>query len=77
MNKVTLTIDNQKITVNEDMTIMQAAEVIGVNIPRLCYHPDLSLEGACRVCVVKVEGIDYFVASCSAKVQEGMVQISQ
>lgn len=73
MNKVTLTIDNQKITVNEDMTIMQAAEVIGVNIPRLCYHPDLSLEGACRVCVVKVEGIDYFVASCSAKVQEGMV----
>jgi len=51
---------------------MEAAETLGIKIPRLCYHPDLSLEGACRICIVEVKGMDAFVASCSSAVREGM-----
>lgn len=70
--KINLTIDGTKVTVPEGTTIMQAAEQIGIRIPRLCYHPDLSLAGSCRVCVVEVKDIGYYVASCSVPVWEGM-----
>ncbi len=72
MKNVNIYIDDEKLTVPHDMTIMQAAEQIGVRIPRLCYHPDLSLEGACRVCIVEVEGVNKFLASCANKVWDGM-----
>jgi len=70
---VNLTIDNKPISVPEGTTIMNAAEQIGVKVPRLCYHPKLSIEGACRVCVVEVEGMRNLVASCAYPVEEGMV----
>ncbi|MGQ9762713.1 MAG: NADH-dependent [FeFe] hydrogenase, group A6 [Thermogutta sp.] len=70
--KVNLTIDGTNVTVPEGTTIMQAAEQIGIRIPRLCYHPDLSLAGSCRVCVVEVKDMGYYVASCSTPVWEGM-----
>jgi iron-only hydrogenase group A len=52
---------------------MNAAEKVGVKVPRLCYHPDLSIEGACRVCVVEVEGMKSLVASCAYPAEDGMV----
>ncbi len=70
--KITLTIDDQKIVVDEGTTIMHAAEKIGVRIPRLCYHPDLSIEGSCRVCIVEVKGFNYYLTSCSSYASEGM-----
>lgn len=73
---VTLTIDGQKITVPAGTTVMQAAEMIGIHIPRLCYHPRLSLEGSCRVCIVKIEGDNAFTTSCSTEVREGMVVLT-
>ena len=45
---------------------------IGFHIPRLCYHPKLSVEGACRICIVEVEGAANYVTSCTAKVAAGM-----
>ncbi len=72
MKKVTVYIDNEKVKVQEGTTIMQAAEQIGIRIPRLCYHPDLSIEGACRVCIVEVEGVNKYVTACTDKVGEGM-----
>ncbi len=72
MKQVTLTIDDSIITVPEKTTIMQAAQTIGIHIPRLCYHPDLSMEGACRICIVDVEGSRTFQTSCSTEVREGM-----
>ena len=71
-NTIKLTIDGQTVTVPKGTTIMDAAEKIGVRIPRLCYHPDLSLAGSCRVCIVEVQGVDFFMASCSVDVWEGM-----
>lgn len=70
--KINLTIDGTKVTVPEGTTIMHAAEQIGIRIPRLCYHPDLSLAGSCRVCIVEVKDTGFYVASCSAPVWEGM-----
>ncbi|MBN2689686.1 MAG: iron hydrogenase small subunit [Gammaproteobacteria bacterium] len=71
--KITLTIDGQQLTVPAGTTVMDAAETIGIHIPRLCYHPSLSLEGSCRVCIVKIEGMPSYVTSCSTMVTEGMV----
>ena len=70
--QVTLTIDGKDVKVSDDTTIMQAAESIGIRIPRLCYHPDLSIEGSCRVCIVEVEGSKFYISSCSTKVTNGM-----
>ena len=73
MADVTLTIDGIQLTVPEDTTIMQAADSIGIHIPRLCYHPELSIAGACRVCIVEVEGARNLPASCCFPVADGMV----
>ena len=70
--QINLTIDDIKVAVPEGTTVMEAAERIGVHIPRLCYHPDLSLAGSCRVCIVDVKGMGFFMASCSVAVWEGM-----
>lgn len=72
-NSVTLTIDDTQIHVPEGTTLMEAAETLGIEIPRLCYHPDLSLQGSCRVCIVEVQDSPFFVTSCSALASEGMV----
>jgi len=69
---VSLTIDEVKIQVPEGTTIMEAAEKLGIRIPRLCYHPDLSLAGSCRVCIVDVKDMGYYMAACSSQVWEGM-----
>lgn len=71
-DNVSLTIDGQQIVVPKGTTIMQAAEKIGIHIPRLCYYPKLSTEGSCRVCIVKVDGFNQFITSCGTEVSEGM-----
>ena len=70
---VNLTIDNQKVQVPKGTTISDAAESIGIKIPKLCFLKDINEIGACRVCVVEVEGLDRLVASCNTAVEEGMV----
>ena len=70
---VNLTIDNKAISVPAGTTIMEAAEANGIRIPRLCYLKEINEIGACRICVVEVEGMKNLQASCMAKVREGMV----
>lgn len=72
MKNINLTIDDNPLSVPEGTTIMKAAETIGVYIPRLCYVPDLGIEGACRICIVEVEGFKNYQTACSTKVTEGM-----
>ncbi|MBP2637169.1 MAG: hndD 3 [Firmicutes bacterium] len=73
MEMVNITIDGQKLAVPKTSTVLEAAASIGIKIPTLCYHPELRLEGACRVCMVQVEGARSLVASCVYPVNEGMV----
>lgn len=70
---VKLTIDNQQIEVKEGTKIIDAAILAGVKIPRLCFLRDLNEIGACRVCVVEVEGKEKLLTSCNNVVKEGMV----
>ena len=70
--KISLAIDGNAISVEQGTTIMEAAERLGIRIPRLCYHPDLSLAGSCRVCVVEVKDMGFYMTACSVQVWEGM-----
>ncbi|MHC5191494.1 MAG: [Fe-Fe] hydrogenase large subunit C-terminal domain-containing protein [Planctomycetota bacterium] len=71
-DKITIYINDKEYKVDAGQTIMQAADTLGFHIPRLCYHPKLSIEGACRVCIVEVEGSRNYVASCAFPVSDGM-----
>lgn len=70
---VRLIIDNKEINVPKNTTIMEAAKMNDINIPNLCYLKDINEIGACRVCVVEIEGINRLVTSCNNVVEEGMV----
>jgi NADP-reducing hydrogenase subunit HndD len=69
---ISLTIDGVATKVSKGTTIMEAADAVGIYIPRLCHHPHLSLLGACRVCLVEVEGQRNPVASCACPIENGM-----
>lgn len=68
----TLTINNLPVEVSEGTTILAAAKQAGIHIPTLCYVEGLQAIGACRVCIVEVEGARSLVASCSMPANEGM-----
>lgn len=70
---VNITIDGKNISVAEGVTILDAAKSAGINIPTLCYFKGLNDVGACRVCVVEVEGLQKLPAACNTPVAEGMV----
>lgn len=73
MELVKITIDGQQVEVPKTATVLEACRKIGVKVPSLCYHPELRPEGACRVCMVEVEGARSLVASCVYPVNDGMV----
>ena len=74
---VTLTIDGRELQVPQGTLIIRAAEMIGTQIPRFCDHPLLDPVGACRQCIVEVEGQRKPVASCTTPVADGMVVTTQ
>jgi NADH dehydrogenase/NADH:ubiquinone oxidoreductase subunit G len=69
---VNLTIDSKEVTVPEGTKILDAAESVGVHIPNLCYIKGMKGIGACRLCLVEVEGGKAPVIACNIKVKEGM-----
>src|SRR4051795_12050802 len=73
METVTLTIDGRPITVEKGKTVLQAAVEAGISVPYYCYHPGISIDGSCRVCVVKIEKMAKLQTSCSTACTEGMV----
>ena len=70
---VTLTIDKKTVTVPEGTTILEAAKSVNIAIPTLCYLKEINEIGACRICMVEVEGFERLVPSCNNVVAEGMV----
>ncbi len=70
---VNLTIDGKPVSVPEGVPILEAAEKVGAAIPTLCALRGVNEIGACRVCMVKLEGADRLVPSCVTPVEEGMV----
>jgi len=68
-----LTIDGCEVTVPDGTTVIQAAEKLGIFVPRYCYHPGLSIAGNCRICLVDVERLPKLQIACNTPVTEGMV----
>ncbi|MDO8683530.1 MAG: NADH-dependent [FeFe] hydrogenase, group A6 [Armatimonadota bacterium] len=69
---VTVTIDDQRVTVPYGNTILEAAKQVGIHIPTLCYHPDLCIAGVCRICAVEVEGMRALQTACAFPITESM-----
>jgi NADH-quinone oxidoreductase subunit G len=69
---VKLTIDGRPVAVEAGTTILEAARQAGIDIPTLCYWKDLNEVGACRVCVVEIEGQERLSAACATVAEEGM-----
>ena len=74
---VTLTIDGFEVQVPKGTLVIRAAELVGIQIPRFCDHPLLDPVGACRQCIVDVEGQRKPLTACTTTVTEGMVVKSQ
>ena len=68
-----LTIDGVEVDVQPGLTVLQACESIGVEIPRFCYHERLSIAGNCRMCLVAMKGAPKPIASCAMPTADGMV----
>jgi len=69
---LSITINGQQAPAEPGMTVLQAAQAAGFKVPTLCYHPDLHPMGACRVCLVEIEGERVLQPSCTFPVREGM-----
>ncbi len=70
---VNLVINNAKVSVEENTSILKAAKAYNMDIPTLCYYEDLNIKSDCRVCVVEIDGKKGLVSACSTPVAEGMV----
>jgi NADH-quinone oxidoreductase subunit G len=73
MADVNLTVDGKKITAPAGSLLIEACKNVGIEVPSFCYYPGLSLQGACRMCVVKVEKMPKLQTACTTTVTEGMV----
>lgn len=74
---IELTIDGKVFAVQPGTSVMEAALSHGIEIPHLCYHPELSVPGSCRLCVVEVEGRECPTLSCELECKNGMVVQTQ
>jgi len=67
-----VTINGQVYEAEKGRTIIQLADDIGVQIPRYCYHPDIGIEGSCRMCLVEVKGSPKLMPACATPVADNM-----
>src|SRR4030065_2600261 len=73
MREIQFVINGKEAFSHEEMTILQAAQQIGIEIPTLCYSPDLRATGVCRICVVEVEGLRTLVGACHTPIAPGTI----
>jgi NADH-quinone oxidoreductase subunit G len=73
MADVNLTVDGKKVTAPAGTLLIEACKSAGIEVPSFCYYPNLSLCGACRMCVVKVEKMPKLQTACTTVIGEGMV----
>lgn len=74
---LTLTVDGRSVLAGEGQTVLEACRAAGVHIPTLCHDPRLKPYGACRMCVVEIEGMRGYPTSCTVEAAEGMVVVTQ
>src|SRR6202161_773504 len=70
---VSLTVDGKKLTAPAGSLLIDACKNVGIEVPSFCYYPGLSLQGACRMCLVKIEKMPKLQTACTTVVTEGMI----
>jgi NADH-quinone oxidoreductase subunit G len=70
---VTLTVDGKNVTAPAGTLLIEACKSVGIEVPSFCYYPDFSLQGACRMCLVKIEKMPKLQTACTTVIAEGMV----
>src|SRR5579862_2423908 len=73
MPDVNLTVDGKKVTAPAGTLLIEACKRVGIEVPSFCYYPNLSLQGACRMCLVKVEKMPKLQTACTTVIGEGMI----
>lgn len=73
MADVNITVDGKKLTVPAGTLLIEACKRYGIEIPAFCYYPGLSLQGACRMCLVRIEKMPKLQTACTTVVTEGMI----
>src|SRR5512135_3578166 len=73
MPDVNLIVDGKKVTAPAGTLLIEACKSVGIEVPSFCYYPGLSLQGACRMCLVKIEKMPKLQTACTTLVAEGMV----
>jgi len=76
MADVNITVDGKKVTAPAGTLLIEACKSAGIEVPSFCYYPNLSLQGACRMCLVKVEKMPKLQTACTTVISEGMVAIT-
>ena len=76
MADVTLTVDGKKLTAPAGTLLIEACKNVGIQIPSFCYYPGLSLQAACRMCVVEIEKMPKLQTACTVPITEGMVVVT-
>jgi NADH-quinone oxidoreductase subunit G len=76
MADINITVDGKKITAPAGSLLIEVCKSHGIEIPAFCYYPGLSLQGACRMCLVKIERMPKLQTACTTVIQEGMVVVT-
>jgi NADH-quinone oxidoreductase subunit G len=77
MPDVNITVDGKKVTAPAGTLLIEACKSVGIEVPSFCYYPGLSLQGACRMCLVKVEKMPKLQTACTTAITEGMVVVTE
>jgi NADH-quinone oxidoreductase subunit G len=73
MADVNITVDGKKVAAPAGTLLIEACKNVGIEVPSFCYYPNLSLQGACRMCLVKVEKMPKLQTACTTVISEGMI----
>ncbi len=73
MAEVNITVDGKAVKAPAGTLLIEACKSVGIEVPSFCYYPNLSLQGACRMCLVKVEKMPKLQTACTTVVAEGMI----
>ena len=73
MPDINLTVDGKKVIAPAGTLLIEACKSVGIEVPSFCYYPNLSLQGACRMCLVKIEKMPKLQTACTTVISEGMI----
>ncbi|MEO6965465.1 MAG: 2Fe-2S iron-sulfur cluster-binding protein, partial [Acidobacteriaceae bacterium] len=73
MADVSFTVDGKRIIAPAGTLLIEACRTVGIEIPAFCYYPGMSLQAACRMCLVRIEKIGKLQTACTTTISEGMV----